>query len=133
MTVVADLDKTLFEGYSKPRATVVTQLVRGGIMDENMDWYETPQPRGTFYFLLAQHKIDAIFPFHNLEIRPYMYETLMYLVGVHAQITSVADSILERALNYLAESLAEEALKCFKQVKRFGMGGMLRVRFPSSR
>ena len=56
-----------------------------------------------------------------------MYETLMYLVGVHAQITSVAESVLERTLNYLAETLADEALKCFKQVKKFGMGGMLRV------
>ncbi|KAE9391105.1 hypothetical protein BT96DRAFT_959624 [Gymnopus androsaceus JB14] len=111
MTVVADLDKTLFEGYSKPRAAVVTELVRGGILDESMDWYETPQPR----------------VFGKTEIRPYMYETLMYLVGVHAQITNVTDSVLERALNYLAEALAEEALRCFKQVKRFGMGGMLRA------
>ncbi|KAJ4468807.1 exocyst complex component sec5 [Lentinula aciculospora] len=106
MTIIADLDKTMFEGYSKPRAAVVTSLVRGGILDESMDWYETPQPK---------------------EIRPYMYETLMYLVGVHAQITSVAEVVLERTLNYLAEALAEEALKCFKQVKRFGMGGMLRA------
>ncbi|KAF9068906.1 exocyst complex component Sec5-domain-containing protein [Rhodocollybia butyracea] len=106
MTVLSELDKTVFEGYSKPRAGVVTGLVRGGILDENMDWYETPQPK---------------------EIRPYMYETLMYLVGVHAQITNVAESVLERTLNYLAEALAEEALRCFKQVKRFGMGGMLRA------
>ncbi|GAV99694.1 exocyst protein [Lentinula edodes] len=105
-TVIADLDTTMFQGYSKPRAAVVTSLVRGGILDESMDWYETLQPK---------------------EIRPYMYETLMYLVGVHAQITSVAEVVLERTLNYLAEALAEEALKCFKQVKRFGMGGMLRA------
>ncbi|KAF5390101.1 hypothetical protein D9757_003841 [Collybiopsis confluens] len=105
-TAITELDKTIFEGYSKPRAEVVTGLVRGGILEDGMDWYETPQPR---------------------EIRPYMYETLMYLVGVHAQITSVAESVLERTLNYLADSLAEEALKCFKQVKKFGMGGMLRA------
>ncbi|KAJ3732617.1 exocyst complex component sec5 [Lentinula guzmanii] len=106
MAIIADLDQTMFEGYSKPRAAVVTSLVRGGILDESMDWYETPQPT---------------------EIRPYMYETLMYLVCVHAQITSVAAVVLERTLNYLAEALAEEALRCFKQVKRFGMGGMLRA------
>ncbi|KAJ3813086.1 exocyst complex component sec5 [Lentinula aff. lateritia] len=106
MTVIADLDTTMFQGYSKPRAAVVTSLVRGGILNESMDWYETLQPK---------------------EIRPYMYETLMYLVGVHAQITSVADVVLERTLNYLAEALAEEALRCFMQVKRFGMGGMLRA------
>jgi exocyst complex component 2 len=57
-----------------------------------------------------------------------MYEALMCLVGVHAQVTSVAESLLDRILNALVNELAEEALRCFKQVKRFGMGGMLRVR-----
>jgi len=71
-----------------------------------MDWYETPQPT---------------------EIRPYMFETLMYLVGVHAQVSEVVPPLLDRTLNALVESLVEEALRCFKQVKRFGMGGMLRA------
>lgn len=56
-----------------------------------------------------------------------MYETLMYLVGVHAQVSNAAEPLLERTLNSVAEELAEEALRCFRQVKRFGMGGMLRV------
>jgi exocyst complex component 2 len=58
-----------------------------------------------------------------------MFDTLMYLVGVHAQVSDVAPPLLDRTLNALVESLAEEALLCFKQVKRFGMGGMLRVGF----
>jgi exocyst complex component 2 len=39
----------------------------------------------------------------------------------------VAEPLLDRTLNALVEDLAEEALRCFRQVKRFGMGGMLRV------
>lgn len=58
-----------------------------------------------------------------------MYETLMYLVSIHAQITSASDALLERSLSYLVVQLADEALRCFRQVKRFGMGGMLRVRW----
>ncbi|KAG5348970.1 hypothetical protein C0989_006828 [Termitomyces sp. Mn162] len=58
------------------------------------------------------------------EIRPYMYQTLIYLVGIHAQVTSVADPLLDRILNTAIVKLAEEALRCFRQVKRFGMGGM---------
>ena len=77
-----------------------------------------------------------IFPltllFHHVvlfvDIRPYMYETLMTLVGVHAQVCNVAEALLDRTLNCLVEELANEALRCFRQVKRFGMGGMLRVR-----
>ncbi|KAG7097587.1 hypothetical protein E1B28_004924 [Marasmius oreades] len=107
MTVVQELDRTLFEGYAKPRASVATTLLRAGILDDQMDWYETPQPR---------------------DIRPYMYETLMYLVGVHAQVSSAAEgALLERILKFLAEELAEEAFRSFKQVNRFGMGGMLRA------
>lgn len=56
----------------------------------------------------------------------------MYLVSTHAQICRVAEPLLDRALNALVEELANEALSCFRQVKRFGMGGMLRVTFFSS-
>ncbi|OCH93951.1 hypothetical protein OBBRIDRAFT_789821 [Obba rivulosa] len=106
MTVVQELDKTLFGSYVKPKAATLTGIVRSGILDPEMDWYETPQPK---------------------EIRPYMYEILMYLVSVHAQVTAAAAPLLERTLNALVEDIAEEALRCFRQVKRFGMGGMLRA------
>lgn len=46
MTVVQELDKNLFDGYVKPKAAVVMQIARDGILDPNMDWYETPQPSG---------------------------------------------------------------------------------------
>ena len=62
-----------------------------------------------------------------------MYMVLMGLVEIHAQISCVAENLLERAMNALVENIAEVALLSFKQVKRFGMGGMLRVcdRTPS--
>lgn len=61
-----------------------------------------------------------------------MFELLMTLVGIHAQVTAAAAPLLERTLNALVEDIVEEALRCFRQVKKFGMGGMLRVgsRFP---
>ncbi|KAF9523252.1 exocyst complex component sec5 [Crepidotus variabilis] len=105
-TVVLELDQTLFSGYTKAKLDVLTNLLHNGILDPEMDWYETPQPT---------------------EIRPYMYETLMSLVGVHAQVCSVSESLLDRTLHTLVEELANEALRCFRQVKRFGMGGMLRA------
>lgn len=51
----------------------------------------------------------------------------MYLVAVHAQVSAAAAPLLDRTLNALVEEVAEEALRCFRQVKKFGMGGMLRV------
>ena len=58
----------------------------------------------------------------------------MYLVGVHAQVSAAAAPLLDRTLNALVEDVADEALRCFRQVKKFGMGGMLRVDppFPSA-
>ncbi len=125
---MAELDKTLFEGYLKTKSDKLGALVRGGIADSQIDWYETPQPTGMgfplMYLDLLMWYADAI------DIRPYMYETLMTLVGVHAQVCNVAESLLDRTLNALVEELASEALRCFRQVKRFGIGGMLRVRIP---
>ncbi|KIJ14534.1 hypothetical protein PAXINDRAFT_100026 [Paxillus involutus ATCC 200175] len=104
--VVQELDNTLFNGYVKPKSAMVTAILREGILDPEMDWYETPQPH---------------------EIRPYMYRALMALVEIHAQISRVAEGLLERILHALVEDVAEEALRSFRQVKRFGMGGMLRA------
>ena len=52
----------------------------------------------------------------------------MYLVSIHARVSAAAAPSLERTLNALVEDVAEEALRCFRQVNKFGMGGMLRVR-----
>lgn len=56
-----------------------------------------------------------------------MYEVLTTLVEIHAQICSVAEPLLDRTVNNLVDQLAEEGLRCFRQINRFGMGGMLRV------
>lgn len=64
----------------------------------------------------------------RIEIRPYMYRTIVYLVGVHAQVSSAAERLIEQTMTHLVDELATEALRCFGQIDRFGMGGMLRVR-----
>lgn len=51
----------------------------------------------------------------------------MTFVEIHAQVSRVAEGLLDRVLHALVEEAADEALRSFQQVKRFGMGGMLRV------
>ena len=63
MTVVQELDKTIFEGYVKPKASVVMGIVRDGILDPQMDWFETPQPTGTLSTLSISSKKPVIHPF----------------------------------------------------------------------
>lgn len=57
MTVVQELDKTLFGSYVKPKAASLTGIVRTGILDPEMDWYETPQPKGRFG---SEHRIQSL-------------------------------------------------------------------------
>jgi exocyst complex component 2 len=128
MVVVKELEKTLFDGYVKPKVESLKEVIRSGILDPTMDWYDTPQPTGE-YILLSRLLVKTILITFcdSVEVRPYMYQLLTSLVGVHAQICSVAESLLDRILNEIVEQLAEEGLRCFRQIRRFGMGGMLRV------
>jgi exocyst complex component 2 len=61
------------------------------------------------------------------EVHAYIYEALLSLVLVHAQISAVARPLVHRTLSALVDELATEALDCFKRIDRFGMGGMLQV------
>ena len=49
MTVMTELDQTLFETYVKAKLEVTLALLRGGLLDPQMDWYDTPQPTGRFF------------------------------------------------------------------------------------
>ena len=57
MTVVRELDKNLFNGYINPKTTVVKEIARSGILDPNMDWYDTPQPTGMHFTVQARNTI----------------------------------------------------------------------------
>jgi len=73
----------------------------------------------------AAGQLNRLFP---TEVRDYVYQALLALVRVHAQVNSVTKPLLERAMNSLVEDLTSEAFTCFQKVEKFGMGGMLRVR-----
>lgn len=65
------------------------------------------------------------------EVHPFVYEALLSLVLVHAQVSATARPLVARTLGSLVEELAQTALDAFSKVERFGMGGMLQVRHTS--
>jgi len=71
-----------------------------------MDWLETPRPT---------------------EVRQYIFNMLLSMVQVHAKVSAVSKALLERTMTALVGDITTEALKCFKQIRKFGMGGMLRA------
>ncbi|KAF8699849.1 Exocyst complex component Sec5, partial [Rhizoctonia solani] len=105
MEVLSEIDKKLFDTFIKDKITHLTKIMRYGILESGLDWYETPRPT---------------------EVRAYIYEALTYLVQIHAQISEVARPVLDRTLNAIVDQIVQDALGFFRQVKRFGMGGMLR-------
>lgn len=48
MEVVEVLDKTLFGDFVKGKATILGGIIRKGVLESDMDWYETPRPTGSF-------------------------------------------------------------------------------------
>lgn len=51
----------------------------------------------------------------------------MTLVMVHSQVSSVTKHLVHRAVSALLENMANDCLESFRQVERFGMGGMLQA------
>ena len=46
--MVQGLDANLFDGYVKPKARAITAIVQKGVLDPEMDWYESPRPSGVY-------------------------------------------------------------------------------------
>jgi len=42
------LDRTLFDDFVEKRAAVVIGIIRSGILDASIDWYEMPPPTGSY-------------------------------------------------------------------------------------
>ncbi|KAG8889358.1 hypothetical protein FRB98_004642 [Tulasnella sp. 332] len=104
--IVSELDKTLFTDFIRPKSEAVANIVRGGIVDPAMDWLDTPRPK---------------------EVRQYVFTMLVQLVEYHAQVNAVSKALLERTMNAFVADITTEALRCFRQIRGFGMGGMLRA------
>ena len=121
--VVRGVDRTLFEDYVKPKSNVLTSLVRKGIIDSGINWSEMQRPTGKFK---CWHSPCNASQWNFSEVRYYIYEILMFLVSVHAEVSATTRNLLERTLAALIVDTVEQALECFQQIKSFGRGGMLR-------
>ncbi|KAL4212827.1 hypothetical protein CU097_004625 [Rhizopus azygosporus] len=104
--VVDKLDQILFGDYIKRKSQTIRDIIRQGILHSGIDWSSIPKPQ---------------------EVHPFVYEALMTLVMVHSQISAVTKQLVGRALSRLLELMASDCLESFKQVERFGMGGMLQA------
>ncbi|CAO3610183.1 unnamed protein product [Cunninghamella echinulata] len=106
LDVVDQLDQILFNDYIKRKSASIRDIIHHGILMSGIDWYSISKPT---------------------EVHSFVYEALMTLVMVHSQISSVTKQLVHRALSALLENMAKDCLESFRQVERFGMGGMLQA------
>ncbi|CAG8604734.1 2351_t:CDS:10 [Ambispora gerdemannii] len=104
--LVDQLDKILFDDYIKRKAATVLDIVEKGILYGNIDWYNISKPT---------------------EVHSFVYEALLSLVLVHAEVGDIAKHLVNRTLSCLLEGMAKDCLNAFKKVEKFGMGGMLQA------
>ncbi|GAA5834893.1 hypothetical protein JCM11251_002055 [Rhodosporidiobolus azoricus] len=106
MDVTDQLDRILFDDYVKRKSADVAKIIRKGVLGGTVNWYEADKPT---------------------EVHPFIYDALLSLVLVHAQVSATARPLVARTLGSLVEELAQVALEAFSKVERFGMGGMLQA------
>lgn len=115
------VDSFLFDQYVRDVGAPIFAMMRDGILNSNLDWCAIPPPKG---------------------VRPYIYDALLAMVEVHAHVRTVTaagtrsganpdpqapQSLVERTLAALTDSLVTETLAAFQQIPAFGMGGMLQA------
>ncbi|TGZ82964.1 hypothetical protein EX30DRAFT_339213 [Ascodesmis nigricans] len=96
----------LFTEYTTPLIQQLSEITQSGILSPT--WAPNPGRVAT-------------------EVKPYVYDALLLLVDVHAQVTTTAPSLTNTVLTYLLEQLSRLLLEAFKQRKEYDLGGLLQA------
>jgi len=96
----------LFAEYTKPIVTALHETVQNGVLSP--DW---PPPRGR----------------NATEVQSYVYDAMLKLVDVHAQVMTTSPSMVQSVLSHLLERLSYELLQAFKGREKYGLGELLQA------
>lgn len=103
---LGQIDTQLFDEYAKPLVKTIATTVRNGVLSPA--WSPLPGKLAT-------------------DVKPYIYDALLSMVDVHAQVTITAPSLVQQVLSYLLEQLSRELLESFKQRKTYNLGELLQA------
>jgi exocyst complex component 2 len=103
---LGQIDNQLFSEYTKPLVKNISNIVRTGVLSPS--W--SPPPGR-----LAN------------DVRPYIYDALLSMVDVHAQVTITAPSLVHQVLSFLLEQLSKELLDALRQRRTFTLGELLQA------
>ncbi|KAI9006936.1 exocyst complex component Sec5-domain-containing protein [Hyaloraphidium curvatum] len=100
------LDSILFENYIKRKTTKLSDIVRVGILFSGLDWYLLSRPQ---------------------EIAAHVFDTIVSLVLIHAEVTSINHYLVDRIVGELLVDIAQTMLDSFRQIDRFSLAGMIQA------
>ncbi|OAA56703.1 exocyst complex component [Niveomyces insectorum RCEF 264] len=99
--VLGQIDTRLFMSYTRPSAEALRRIVRQGLLEPGSSAAAAATSAGGG---------------KPREVRPYIYEALLLLVLVHAQVsTTAAPALTQQVLSHLLETTTRELLDALKQ------------------
>uniref|UniRef100_A0A060T388 Exocyst complex component SEC5 n=1 Tax=Blastobotrys adeninivorans TaxID=409370 RepID=A0A060T388_BLAAD len=101
-----EMDTTLFDVYTRKKRTVLSSVIRHGILERGFDWNTSSSPKA---------------------ISNYVYDSLLMLVVVHARVSDVSPVLVERVIGVLYEHILKTILSRLREVETFSDQGMLQA------
>lgn len=110
----AEIDRQLFQSYTKPTILYITKLIKDGI---NAPTWEPKTTRPD-------------------QVSPYVYASLMVLVNVHTEVSTtvvnaapVGSTLLQEILSHMLENMSQALLDGFKERKpnRYSLAALIQA------
>lgn len=102
---LSQISDRLFISYTQPTAAQLSSIVHNGI--SSRDW------------LPATARPSAV--------KPYVYEALLLLVYVHAEVSTTAPQLTNQILSHLLEQMTTAFLTAFKQRSSYPLAGLMQA------
>ncbi|WFC96189.1 Exocyst complex component S5 [Malassezia brasiliensis] len=106
VNVCAKLDKELLHDFVQRKGDAVSAVLHRGILEGGIDW--------------AHHEKPTC-------VHAFVYQALLLLVEVHAQIRATVPPLVSRVISALVEIMADAALSAYGRVPVYNKGGMLQA------
>lgn len=114
--VLGQIDARLFQSYTKKAIEKLRETVQAGL--GAADWLPPPAPRGGQQGQAWQRPSSA---------KPYVYEALLSLVLVHAQVSTTAPSLTSQVLSFLLEQTSSQLLEAFRKRQHYPLEALMQA------
>jgi exocyst complex component 2 len=124
--VVDQLDKILMDDLVKRKSLALREIVQDGLVNDGTEWAEGEKPTGKLIGPVPPVSLAESCGV-RIDVRPYMFKALLYLVRVHSDVNELTPNMVKRVIERMMEELAQAIKDAFQHINKLSMGGMLTV------